>query len=74
MMLKYWEALREAVRPEFFIPPRRQGLLRELWKHTLQECKGITTGTIDMQRMVGGNFLPLPWLTTMTKILVMSKL
>ena len=27
MMLKYWETLREAVRPEFFSPPCREGQL-----------------------------------------------
>ena len=74
MMLEYWEALMETVRPEFCIPPCCQGPLRELHNHPLQEGTGITTGTISMQRMATRKLLPLPRLTTTTRILVVSKL
>ena len=37
MILKYWEALREAVQPEFFSPLHCQVTLREILKHPLQE-------------------------------------
>ena len=73
-MLKYWEALREAVHPEFCSPPRHQGPLRDLHQNPLQEGTVITRGMIAMQRMVTGTLSPLPRLTTMTRILVMSKL
>ena len=36
MMLKYWEELREAVRPEIFSPPRHQDSLIEMRQHPLR--------------------------------------
>ena len=42
MMLKYWEALREVVRPDFFSPPRCQGPLRYLQHLPLWEGTVIT--------------------------------
>ena len=53
-MLKYWEALREAVRPEIFSPLRRQGLLRELWKNHLQE------GTVPVEEQPAASTLKSP--------------
>ena len=73
-MLKYWEALREAVRPEFFSPPRRQGPLRELRQHPLREGTGKPIGKIVMQRVATRTLLPILRLTMMTRILVMSNL
>ena len=51
MILKYWEALREAVRPEICSPPHPQGVLRELRQNLLWEGIDITKGKIEMQRM-----------------------
>ena len=74
MMLKYWEALREAVCLEFCSPPCFKSPLRELRQHPPQEGTGIAKGTIAMQIIVTRKFLPFTWMITMTRILVMSKL
>ena len=74
MMLKYWEALREAVPLEFRSPLSCQVSLRELWQNPLHEGTGITIGAVAMQRMETRNLSPLPWLTTMKRILVMLNL
>ena len=74
MMLKYWEALREAVRPEFCSQPRCQGHIRDLRQYPLREGTGITTGMIAIQMMATRNLSPLPRLKMMTRILVMPKL
>ena len=73
-MLKYWEAIREAVRPEFHIPPRCQVPIRELRQNPLLEGTSITTGTLAMQRMPTRNSPPIPRMKKITRILVMSNL
>ena len=62
-MLKYWEALREVVRPEFRSPPRRQDPLRELWQDPLREGtvpvrEQPAASTLAGQR---GPVVDLPW-------------
>ena len=74
MMLKSWESLREVVHLNSFIPPCRQGPLRELCQNPLQEGTGIPKWTIEIRRMKTSNFSPHPCLTKMTSILVMLKL
>ena len=73
-MLKYWEALKDAMRPEFRSPPHCKDPLRDLHQNLLQEVTGIITGAVVIQGMSTKNSLPPPRLTTVTRILVMPKL